>query len=78
MTKPEVQAGIAAMGDAAIATGEMSEPVTTSRSPDKTVEVVSIPMEGNGTDDISNAALATLRDDVIPSRSGTSAASRPT
>ena len=70
VTKPEVQAGIEAMSKAAIATGEMSEPVTTSRSPDKTVEVVSIPMHGNGTDDTSNAALATLRDDVIPSTIG--------
>ena len=39
-------------------------------SPDKTVEVVSIPMHGNGTDDASNTALATLRDDVIPSTIG--------
>ena len=48
----------------------MSEPVTTNTSPDKTVEVVSIPMHGNGTDDTSNAALATLRDDVIPATIG--------
>ncbi|HWM11466.1 MAG TPA: MMPL family transporter [Solirubrobacteraceae bacterium] len=70
VTKPEVQAGIQAMSDAAIATGEMSQPVTTNTSPDKSVEVVSIPMDGNGTDDTSNAALATLRDDVIPSTIG--------
>ena len=70
MTKPEVQAGIDAMSDAALATGQMSEPVTTNTSPDKTVEVVSIPMHGNGTDDTSNTALATLRDDVIPSTIG--------
>ena len=48
----------------------MSEPVTTDISPDKTVEVVSIPMHGNGTDDTSDAALATLRDDVIPATIG--------
>ena len=48
----------------------MSEPVTTNTSPDKTVEVVSIPMHGNGTDDTSNTALATLRDDVIPATIG--------
>ncbi len=66
VTKPEVQAGIKAMSDRALATGQMSQPVTTNISPDKTVEVVSIPMHGNGTDGTSNAALAKLRDDVLP------------
>jgi uncharacterized membrane protein YdfJ with MMPL/SSD domain len=66
VTRPEVQAGIKAMSRRALATGQMSEPVTTDISPDKTVEVVAIPMHGNGTDDTSNAALATLRDDVLP------------
>jgi uncharacterized membrane protein YdfJ with MMPL/SSD domain len=66
VTAPEVQSGIKAMSDRALATGQMSEPVTTDISPDKTVEVVSIPMDGNGTDDVSNATLATLRNDVIP------------
>jgi uncharacterized membrane protein YdfJ with MMPL/SSD domain len=70
VTKPEVQAGIQAMGEQALATGQMSEPITTDRSPDKSVEVVMIPMDGNGTDDASNVALATLRDDVIPSTIG--------
>src|SRR5829696_2606023 len=56
---PEVQAGIKAMSKEALATGQMSEPVTTTISPDKTVEVVNIPMDGNGTDKASEAALAT-------------------
>jgi uncharacterized membrane protein YdfJ with MMPL/SSD domain len=66
VTTPEVQAGIKAMSDRALATGQMSEPVTTDISPDKSVEIVSIPMHGNGTDATSNAALAQLRDDVLP------------
>jgi RND superfamily putative drug exporter len=66
VTRPEVQAGIKAMSQKALATGQMSEPVTTDISPDKSVEVVAIPMHGNGTDDTSNAALALLRDDVMP------------
>jgi RND superfamily putative drug exporter len=70
VTKPEIQAGIEAMGDAALASGQMSEPITTNVSPDKSVAVVSIPMDGNGTDDVSDAALATLRGDVIPSTIG--------
>jgi RND superfamily putative drug exporter len=71
VTAPEVQAGIKAMNERALATGQMSEPVTTDTSPDKTVEVVSIPMNGDGTDKVSDAALATLRDDVIPATIGT-------
>jgi len=70
VTAPEVQAGIDAMTQRALASGQMSEPVTTSVSPDKSVAVVSIPMDGNGTDETSEAALATLRDDVIPSTIG--------
>jgi RND superfamily putative drug exporter len=70
VTRPEVQAGIEAMTQKALASGEMSEPVTTSISPDKTVAAVSIPLDGNGTDEVSEAALATLRDDVIPSTVG--------
>jgi uncharacterized membrane protein YdfJ with MMPL/SSD domain len=70
VTKPEIQAGIKAMSDKALASGQMSEPVTTDVSPDKTVEVVSIPMNGNGTDKVSESALATLRDSIIPSTIG--------
>jgi uncharacterized membrane protein YdfJ with MMPL/SSD domain len=66
VTKPEVQAGIKDMTTAALATGKMSEPVSTTTSPDKTVEIVDIPMQGNGTDKASESALAALRDDVIP------------
>jgi RND superfamily putative drug exporter len=70
VTKPEVQAGIDAMTREALATGRMSEPVTADVSPDKSVAVVTIPMDGNGTDEVSEAALASLRDDVIPSTIG--------
>jgi uncharacterized membrane protein YdfJ with MMPL/SSD domain len=70
VTTPEIQAGIKAMSDRALDSGQMSEPVTTDTSPDKTVEVVNIPMDGNGTDDVSGAALATLRDSVIPATIG--------
>jgi uncharacterized membrane protein YdfJ with MMPL/SSD domain len=70
VTKPEVQAGIKQMSEQALASRQMSEPVTTDISPDKTVEVVSIPMNGTGTDDVSDSALATLRGSVIPSTIG--------
>jgi RND superfamily putative drug exporter len=70
VTKPEVQAGIEAMTAEALGTGHMSEPINTTISPDKSVAVVSIPMEGNGTDEVSEAALASLRDSVIPATVG--------
>jgi uncharacterized membrane protein YdfJ with MMPL/SSD domain len=70
VTKPEIQAAVKQMSEKALATGQMSQPVTTDISPDKTVEVVSIPMDGNGTDKTSETALATLRDSVIPSTIG--------
>lgn len=66
VTAPAVQQGIAQLRKKAIATGEMSEPVDTLVSPNKTVEIVSIPMVGNGTDERSNTALATLRNQVVP------------
>jgi uncharacterized membrane protein YdfJ with MMPL/SSD domain len=66
VTKPEVQQGIQAMTERALASEQMAEPVTTQVSPDKSTEVVSIPMQGDGTDLKSETALATLRDDVIP------------
>jgi uncharacterized membrane protein YdfJ with MMPL/SSD domain len=70
VTKPEIQAAVKQMSDKALASGQMSEPITTDISPDKTVEVVSIPMNGNGTDKVSDSALLTLRDSIIPSTIG--------
>jgi uncharacterized membrane protein YdfJ with MMPL/SSD domain len=70
VTRPEVQAGIEAMTQRALDSGQMSEPINTSISPDKSVEVVSIPMDGTGTDQVSEAALATLRGDIIPATIG--------
>ena len=66
VTSPAVQQGIKAMTDRALASGQMSEPVSTEISPNKKAEVVSIAMQGDGTDVKSETALATLRDDVIP------------
>ena len=41
-------------------------PITTSTSPDHTVEEVDIPVAGDGTDAKSSAALADLRENLIP------------
>jgi RND superfamily putative drug exporter len=68
---PAVEAAIDDLSSAALDTGLMNEPITVDTSPDGTVAVVSIPVEGDGTDSTSKAALSALRDDVIPSTVGT-------
>ncbi len=70
VTNAAVQQGIADLRREAIGTGAMSEPVMVEVNPTKTLATVSIPMQGTGTDDASFAALATLRDDVIPATIG--------
>ena len=60
VTTPEVTKGIEEL------TASASGPVNTIVSPNKEVAIVSIPLPGNGTDDASEAALATLRDKTIP------------
>jgi uncharacterized membrane protein YdfJ with MMPL/SSD domain len=46
------------------------QPVTVDASPDRSVTVVEVPIAGDGTNDTSYAALAELRDRVIPSAVG--------
>ncbi len=43
-----------------------SGPTSTIVSPNKNVAIVSIPLPGNGTDEVSDAALMKLRDQTIP------------
>ena len=60
VTKPAVQKGI----DELKATA--SGPTSTIVSPNKNVAIVSIPLPGNGTDEVSDAALMKLREQTIP------------
>jgi uncharacterized membrane protein YdfJ with MMPL/SSD domain len=62
---PAVQKGIEAMLARAHA-GGLTGSVFTDTSPDRHVAIVSLPLPGNGTDPTSEAALAKLRDKVIP------------
>jgi RND superfamily putative drug exporter len=70
VTTPGVQASIASLDRAALASGHMNPPITTQISPDRTVEVVSIPLAGDGENTASGRALHTLRDQVIPATIG--------
>jgi uncharacterized membrane protein YdfJ with MMPL/SSD domain len=67
---PVVTEAIERLREQALATGRMNEPITVDVSPDAAVAVVSIPVDGAGTDDVSYAALDTLRDDVLPATLG--------
>ena len=65
-----VKAAIAELERKALATGEMHAPIDVETNPDGTVARVEIPLAGNGTDDASTEALATLRDDILPADVG--------
>jgi uncharacterized membrane protein YdfJ with MMPL/SSD domain len=70
VTSEPVRKAIAELERKALATGQMSNPIDVEISDDKTVAVVDISLAGNGTDDASKAALATLRDEVLPATVG--------
>ena len=70
VTAPEVQSAIKALHDKAIATGRLSEPSAVEISPDKTVAIVSLAVDGKGTDAASNRSIDVLRDEVVPATVG--------
>ncbi|MET0817800.1 MAG: MMPL family transporter [Solirubrobacteraceae bacterium] len=70
VTTPEVRAGLQELHDEAIATGKLSEPSSIEISPDKSVAVMSLAVDGNGTDDASNRSVEVLRDEVVPATVG--------
>jgi uncharacterized membrane protein YdfJ with MMPL/SSD domain len=67
VTSPTATAAIDALQKDALASGQLNAPTTVDINPDKTVAVVSMGVEGTGTDAASERSLAVLRDDVVPS-----------
>jgi len=65
VTAPEIGAAIDELERRAVATGHMNGPVTVSASPDRRVATIEVPMEGNGTDKVSELALGDLRGGII-------------
>src|SRR6266542_4859354 len=65
-----VREAISELKQKALATGQMNTPIDVETNPDGTVTTVAIPLEGEGTDDASNAALSTLRGTVLPATLG--------
>jgi RND superfamily putative drug exporter len=70
VTTPQVTAGINALKTAALATGQMYEPISIDISASHRAARVSIPLSGKGTDAVSNHALEQLRNRVIPATIG--------
>ncbi len=67
----EVQQAIADLRREAIESGQVNTPIQVEASRDNTVATVELPLIGNGSDEASVAALATLRDELLPQTVGT-------
>ena len=67
---PQIQDAIVQLKQQALASGQMKAPIEVEASRDSTVAEISIPLAGNGTDATSQAALATLREDLVPQTVG--------
>ena len=70
VTAAPVRAAIEQLHDRALATGRLSEPSHVDISPDKTVAVVTLAVEGGGTDAASERSLEVLRSEVVPATVG--------
>jgi RND superfamily putative drug exporter len=70
VSSPQVQEAIGKLKAQALASGQMFEPISTEINPARTVETVSISLQGDGSNERSVTALRTLRDRVIPSTVG--------
>ena len=72
VSSPQAKAAMSELRRRALADGHsFGGPITTERSRDGSVVVLDIPLAGSGTDAQSNAALAKLREHLIPSTLGT-------
>ena len=70
VTSPPVAAAIQDLHDRAIATGRLSEPSGVEISPDRTVAIVALSVQGSGTDAASDRSLEVLRSEVVPATVG--------
>jgi uncharacterized membrane protein YdfJ with MMPL/SSD domain len=67
VTSPKVKSGIKALeSEAGARTALFEGTPTVEVSPDKSAALVALPTTGEGTDDLSNKAVAALRDDIVP------------
>jgi RND superfamily putative drug exporter len=69
VTDPQVQAAVADLRERALATGQMNEPIEVESNDEGTVAMVSVPLQGDGEEQASRDALATL-EDLVPATVG--------
>jgi RND superfamily putative drug exporter len=67
---PEMQAAIQRLQERALASGRMHGPITAAVNEAGTVAAVNVPIEGKGTDDVSNESLRVLREEIVPNTVG--------
>ncbi len=67
---PAAQAAIRQLEQRALASGRMHEPITVDVNQDGTVANITVPIDGKGTDEVSYASLALLRDEIVPETVG--------
>jgi uncharacterized membrane protein YdfJ with MMPL/SSD domain len=65
VTTPQIAAATKQLGDTAIATGKFNAPLSVDVSPDKHVAMISIPMQGDGTNALSQQGLDALRGGIV-------------
>ncbi|MDF2752016.1 MAG: hypothetical protein K0S82_399 [Gaiellaceae bacterium] len=67
---PTVRAAIRRLEERALASGRMHEPITVDVNATGTVAEITVPIDGKGTDSVSYASLALLRDEIVPTTVG--------
>jgi RND superfamily putative drug exporter len=67
---PRVQEAIGQLEWRALDTGRMHEPITVDVNDEGTVATIALPVDGKGMDAESEAALATLREEIVPATVG--------
>ncbi|MCI0632973.1 MAG: MMPL family transporter, partial [Actinobacteria bacterium] len=66
----EVETAIADLRRRAVASGAAHEPIAVELSSDRTVARIELPIAGTGSDSVSNDAISTLRNEVVPATVG--------
>jgi uncharacterized membrane protein YdfJ with MMPL/SSD domain len=67
---PEAQSAIADLRRRALESDQLNGPITVDVNRAATVASITVPINGSGSDRASNASLATLRDDIVPTTVG--------
>jgi RND superfamily putative drug exporter len=70
VTTREMRSAIQQLRQQALATGRMHRPITVEVNGDGTVANIAVPIDGKGTDSVSSASLAQLRDEIVPATVG--------